>query len=102
MSHLFKTIVVLYISFSFLWVLGSFRSTYLKLAINSTVIFLLGLGLGRVLSFFRDDTPTFGNQFGTFVELFLGCQGIWVLTNKNTNFAKKINYFGKNRQHRTP
>jgi hypothetical protein len=49
---------------------------------------MMGLGLGRVLSLFLDGTPTFGYQFGTFAELFIGCYGIWVLTNKNTNFAK--------------
>ena len=53
------------------------------------MIFLLGLGFGRIISFCIDRTPTFGYEFGTFKELFLGCYGIWVLTNKNTNFAQK-------------
>jgi hypothetical protein len=50
---------------------------------------MISLGFGRVLSLFLDGTPTFGYVFGTFAEIFLGCYGIWVLTNKNTNFAKK-------------
>jgi hypothetical protein len=53
------------------------------------MIFRIGLGFGRILIFFHDDTPNFEHQFATFAELFLGCYGIWVLTNKNTNFAQK-------------
>ena len=53
------------------------------------MIFLLGLGFGHIISFCIDRTPTFRYEFGTFKELFLGCYGIWVLTNKNTNFAQK-------------
>ena len=79
----------LYLGFSILWLLGVFKHQYLKMAIITNIIFMLGLGSGRVLSYFIDGTPTLGYQFGTFAELFLGFYGIWVLTNKNTNFAKK-------------
>ncbi len=41
---------------------------------------MLGLGFGRVISFFFDGTSTFVYQFGTFVELFLGFYGCWILT----------------------
>tara|TARA_B100000795_G_scaffold267934_1_gene253788 strand:- start:1110 stop:1511 length:402 start_codon:yes stop_codon:yes gene_type:complete len=87
--NFFKAIMGIYLGFSFLWILGIFKYQYLKMAIVTNIIFMIGLGLGRVLSFFLDGTPTFANQFGTFAELFLGCYGIWVLTNKNTSFAKK-------------
>ena len=87
--NFFKAIMGMYLGFSSLWILGIFKYQYLKIAIVTNIIFMIGLGLGRVLSFFIDGSPTFGYQFGTFAELFLGCYGIWVLTNKNTNFAKK-------------
>jgi hypothetical protein len=87
--NFFKAIMGMYLGFSFLWILGIFKYQYLKIAIVTNIIFMIGLGVGRVLSFFLDGAPTFGYQFGTFAELFLGCYGIWVLTNKNTNFAKK-------------
>jgi hypothetical protein len=87
--NFFKAIMGLYLGFSFLWFLGIFKPTYLKMALVTNIIFMMGLGLGRTFSFFLDGAPTFGYQFGTFAELFLGCYGIWVLTNKNTNFAKK-------------
>ena len=87
--NFFKAIMGLYLGFSILWILGVFKSSYLKTALISNMIFMLGLGAGRLLSLFLDGTPTFGYQFGTFAELFLGLYGLWVLTNKNTNFAKK-------------
>ena len=79
----------LYAGFSILWILAVFKNQCLKTAILTNMIFLLGLGFGRIISFCIDRTPTFGYEFGTFEELFLGCYGIWVLTNKNTNFAQK-------------
>jgi drug/metabolite transporter superfamily protein YnfA len=88
-QNFFKSIMGMYIGFSILWLLGIYRNQYLKMALVTNVIFMIGLGFGRVLSLFLDGTPTFGYVFGTFAEIFLGCYGIWVLTNKNTNFAKK-------------
>jgi hypothetical protein len=77
--NFFKAIMGLYLGFSILWVLGVFKANYLKLAIVSNMIFMLGLGSGRVLSLIVDGTPTFGYIFGTFAELFLGVYGLWVL-----------------------
>tara|TARA_B110000008_G_C16763403_1_gene481545 strand:- start:69 stop:473 length:405 start_codon:yes stop_codon:yes gene_type:complete len=87
--NFFKAIMGLYLSFCALWILGIFKLSYLRIALISNTIFMLGLGTGRVISFFLDGVPTFGYQFGTVAELFLGGYGIWTLTNKNTNFAKK-------------
>ena len=77
--NFFKAIMGLYLGFSILWILGIFKHQYLKLALITNIIFMLGLGFGRVLSFFIDGNPTFGYQFGTFAELFLGFYGVWVL-----------------------
>lgn len=87
--NFFKAIMGLYIGFSILWILGVFKHQYLKFALITNMIFMLGLGFGRVLSLFIDGTPTFGYIFGAFAELFLGFYGCWVLINKNTNFAEK-------------
>ncbi len=83
-----KAIMGLYIGFSILWILGVFKHQFLKIALISNMIFMFGLGFGRVLSFVVDGIPTFGYNFGTLAEIFLGCYGLWILTNKNTNFAK--------------
>ena len=77
--NFFKAIMGLYLGFSTLWVLGVFKSKYLKLALVTNMIFMLGLGFGRVLSFLLDGTPTFGYLFGTIAELFLGIYGLWLL-----------------------
>ncbi len=79
--NFFKAIMGLYLGFSILWILGVFRSNYLRLALVTNLIFMLGLGFGRLLSLFLDGMPTFGYQFGTFAELFLGFYGLWVLKN---------------------
>ncbi len=75
----FKAIMGLYLGFSILWILGVFKSNYLKLALVSNMIFMLGLGFGRLLSLAIDGTPTFAYIFGTFGELILGFYGLWVL-----------------------
>ena len=77
--NFFKAIMGLYLGFSTLWILGVFKASYLKLALITNIIFMLGLGFGRVLSWIIDGTPTFGYQFGTFAELFLGFYGLWAM-----------------------
>ncbi|WP_296311397.1 DUF4345 domain-containing protein [Winogradskyella sp. UBA3174] len=79
--NFFKAIMGLYLGFSVLWILGVFKIKYLKLALVTNLIFMLGLGFGRLLSLFIDGIPTFGYQFGTFAELFLGFYGLWVMKN---------------------
>ena len=51
--NFFKAIMGLYLGFSALWILGVFKVNYLKLALVTNVIFMLGLGFGRVLSVYR-------------------------------------------------
>lgn len=77
--NFFKAIMGLYLGFSLLWILGLFKAGFLKLALVTNCIFMLGLGFGRLLSFILDGQPTFGYLFGTFAELFLGLYGVWVL-----------------------
>ena len=77
--NFFKAIMGLYLGFSTLWILGVFKANYLRLALITNLIFMLGLGFGRFISLFMDGTPTSGYIFGTFAELFLGFYGLWVL-----------------------
>jgi len=71
----------LYLGFSVIWVLGVLKSDYLKTALITNVVFMLGLGFGRVISIILDGMPTSGYVFGTVAELFLGGYGLWVLKN---------------------
>ncbi len=75
----FKALMGLYLGFSILWILGIFKAKYLKPALITNLIFMLGLGFGRLIGWFVDGTPTFAYQFGAFAELFLGFYGLWAL-----------------------
>ena len=75
----FKAIMGLYLGFSALWIFGIFKRHYLKIALISNMIFMLGLSLGRASSILMDGTPSFGYVLGTFAELFLGIYCLWVL-----------------------
>lgn len=81
--NFYKAIMGLYLGFSVLWILGVFKPNYLKMAIITNMIFMLGLGFGRVLSILLDGIPTSGYIFGTIAELFLGVYGLWVLKRFN-------------------
>lgn len=75
----FKAIMGLYLMFSLLWLLGVFKPKFLKAALLTNMLFMLGLGFGRLLSWIIDGTSTFAYQFGMIAELFLGFYGLWVL-----------------------
>ena len=77
--NFYKAIMGLYLGFSILWAYGVFNPAYLRTAILTNIIFMLGLGCGRVLSLVFDGVPTFSYVFGTIAELFLGIYGIWAL-----------------------
>jgi hypothetical protein len=77
--NFYKAIMGLYLGFSTLWILGVFKVNYLKTALITNCVFMLGLGFGRVLSIALDGIPTSGYIFGTVAELFLGFYGLWVL-----------------------
>lgn len=77
--NFYKAVMGLYLGFSALWVWGILHSKYLKTALVTNCIFMLGLGSGRLLSLVLDGIPTFGYVFGTVAELFLGIYGLLVL-----------------------
>ncbi|WP_034060480.1 DUF4345 domain-containing protein [Lacinutrix jangbogonensis] len=77
--NFYKAVMGLYLGFSTLWLLGIFKAHYLKIAMTTNIIFMLGLGFGRVVSILLDGIPTFGYVFGVIAELFLGFYGLWVL-----------------------
>lgn len=78
-NNFFKAIMGLYLGFSVLWIIGIFNSSYIKFALITNIIFMLGLGFGRVISIYLDGIPTSGYVFGTFGELLIGFYGLWIL-----------------------
>jgi hypothetical protein len=81
--NFYKAIMGLYLGFSTLWFLGLFKAVYFKTAIITNIIFMIGLGCGRIISILLDGIPTFGYVFGVVAELFLGIYGLWVLKRIN-------------------
>jgi hypothetical protein len=63
--NFFKAIMGLYIGFSILWTLGIFKNKYLKTALITNIIFMLGLGCGRALSFLG----FMGDEIATYEEM---------------------------------
>jgi hypothetical protein len=78
--NFFKAIMGVYLAFAFIWVLGILKTTFLKTALISNAAFMLGLGLGRLLSIGLDGIPTSAYAIGTMGELFLGIYSLWVLS----------------------
>lgn len=82
-----KAIMGIYLAFSILWVLGIFKRRFLSFALLSNVLFMIGLGSGRITSLVIDGMPTIIYVIGTFGELLLGFYGLWVL---NSKYYKKV------------
>lgn len=80
--NLFKGIMGMYLGFSALWISGILKTSFWKLATITNIIFMLGMGFGRIFSMVLDGIPTDDYIFGTVAELLLGFYGVWIL-NKN-------------------
>lgn len=84
-----KSIMTLYLGFVFVWVLGLFKSRFLKIALVTNMVFMLALAFGRLLSVILDGTPSAAYIVGMFGEFILGFYGLWVL--KNSKESNKAN-----------
>ncbi|APY08418.1 hypothetical protein BWZ20_08965 [Winogradskyella sp. J14-2] len=82
-----KAIMGIYLAFSILWILGIFKRKFLSFALLSNVLFMIGLGLGRIISLILDGIPSIVYVIGIFGELLLGFYGLWVL---NSKYYKKM------------
>jgi Domain of unknown function (DUF4345) len=74
MDHatIFKAIMGLYLGFGSLWILGILKDNYWKTATISNMIFMFGLGFGRIISLIFDGVPSTIFVLGTIGELVLG------------------------------
>ncbi|MBO6605323.1 DUF4345 domain-containing protein [Psychroserpens sp.] len=85
-----KAVMGIYVAFSTLWTAALFNKSYLKTALISNVLFMLGLAFGRLMSVLVDGVPSNRYAFGLFGELLLGIYGLWVLKSQfgNHNIKK--------------
>ena len=49
--NFFKAIMGIYLGFSFLWLLGLFKRNYLRMALVTNIIFMIGLGTWQSFKF---------------------------------------------------
>ena len=86
-KNFYKAIMGLYLAFSLLWIQGVLKSKFLNVALISNVLFMLGLGFGRVISTVLDGLPSMPYLLGMVGELVLGFYGLWIL---NSKYSKKV------------
>jgi hypothetical protein len=77
--NILKAIMGLYLGFGSLWLLGIFNPNYWKTATISNMIFMLGLGFGRIISLFFDGFPSTIFIIGAIGELILGFYAFYIL-----------------------
>lgn len=87
--NFYKAIMGLYLGFSSLWLLGIIKQNFLKIALVTNMIFMLGLSFGRIVSILIDGLPALGYVFGTLGELLIGFYGLWVMKRLNTSIQLK-------------
>jgi predicted membrane protein len=74
-----KGVMGLYLAFSLFWSFALFETKLLKTALLSNMLFMLGLGLGRVVGILIDGIPSDTYIIGMFGELILGLYGLWLI-----------------------
>jgi hypothetical protein len=71
-ATIFKAIMGLYLGFGSLWIVGILKPNYWKTATISNMLFMLGLGFGRIVSLVADGIPSTIFVLGLFGEMLLG------------------------------
>jgi hypothetical protein len=71
-ATIFKAIMGLYLGFGSLWIVGILKPNYWKPATISNMLFILGLGFGRIVSLVADGIPSTIFVLGLFGEMLLG------------------------------
>ena len=75
----FKAIMGIYLAFASLFILGIFKLEFWKTATVSCMLFMFGLGFGRIVSMIFDGFPSTIFVLGTFGELILGFYALFQL-----------------------
>ena len=78
-ANIFKAIMGLYLAISSLWIVGILKPSLWKIATVSNMIFMLGLGFGRIISIGFDGMPSSVFILGTIGELVLGLFALYQL-----------------------
>lgn len=79
LSNFLRAIMCLYLGVSFVWLLGILKIKYWKSATQLNLLFMLTLGIGRLLSMLFDGMPSGGYIFGVIAELALALYSFYQL-----------------------
>jgi len=69
----------LYLSMIALWIIGIFKRHYWLMATVANVVFMSGLGFGRLIGLVLDGTPSLKFIIGMLLEFLLAAWGIYNL-----------------------
>ncbi|GAL18676.1 DUF4345 domain-containing protein [Vibrio maritimus] len=79
-SHIFRAVMGLYLALVIYWLIGAFGSQLLaQSALQSLVVFMLGLGIGRVVSIVVDGMPHWLLVVYLLLEIGFGAVGLILL-----------------------
>lgn len=79
-ANILKAIMGMYLAFALLWILGINNRKYWQAATICNMLFMLGLGFGRIISIAIDGIPSNIFVLGTIGELVLGYYAFYQLT----------------------
>lgn len=77
--HIFRAIMGLYLTLALFWVAGALRQPLRQAALQSLVVFMFGLAIGRVGSLLIDGLPNRVLIFYLLLELAFGLAGLLLL-----------------------
>jgi hypothetical protein len=83
LNHVFRAMMGLYLGFATYWIIGIYKLEHWRHATLSNIVFMGGLGLGRMVSIIVDGMPSVAFLIGTVVEILFMLWGVLNL---------KINY----------
>ena len=72
LNNVFRAIMCLYLATTVIWIMGIIRSEYWETATILNIVFMIGLGTGRIISLVVDGLPSTPVVLGLVGELTLG------------------------------
>jgi hypothetical protein len=78
-KNILRAIMGLYMAIIALWVIGIFKRDYWLMATVTNVLFMSGLGFGRLISLGLDGMPSLAFFSGMVLEFLLAAWGIYNL-----------------------
>ncbi|MGP9147110.1 DUF4345 domain-containing protein [Vibrio parahaemolyticus] len=78
-NHIFRAVMCLYLFNLSFWLLGVFKKSYRQIALITLSIFMLGLAVGRLLSFFLDGQPHWLLILYFILEFSIGISALYLI-----------------------